>query len=481
MKDFTAFLALPASLLNIVATTTVHAQELPWPYNLPRTVKYFPEHETHITRDAEVQAKLAWQAPVSVKKMSVDEGEKFFLHYWDFGEQSLDLESNTEGRTEEYSNFSMANLLLPAIAPHAEGEEPSRRLFGRSIFQRAFQCPSGTISCSSIGQDDLCCEAGDTCVSLSSGVGCCPQDETCGDAISDCTNGYTSCPNSPNGGCCVPGASCEGSGCVFYGTSTVTTTLSTATSTNGASFTTETSSGRTTTVVYPTSIVSVSTETVTMTPSGYTTTATVTLSGACKPGYFSCAASLGGGCCASGQGCATDDQCPDPTSTSAPTSTSTATAAPPILPTSVNSGTSISAATVVTSSVAGCPTGFYMCSARYIGGCCQVGRNCDTTSCPPSATATIISSGLTVVVSGTAASTVGAQGGSCANGWALCAASAAGGCCPSGYLCGTSSCTATHSGERNTAKMAPSSANVLRWAWSFLALALVAGVGMVWL
>lgn len=121
-----------------------------------------------------------------------------------------------------------------------------------------------------------------------------------------------------------------------------------------------------------------------------------------------------------------------------------------------------------------------MCSAYYIPGCCQVGRDCDTTNCPSSTTETVVSDGATIVVPGgaggarpTDASTedvsaqeatqtsesppsAAAQGqGSCATGWFTCGQDQGGGCCPSGYECGAN-CQAT-AGGGNVAKAEPES------------------------
>ena len=415
--------------------------------------------------------------------MPVDEGEKFFLGYWDFGDDASPWSSASKSLEdgflhapedlEPYANNSMTPYLRPAIAQHSKRDRIPFRILGRSIFQRDFQCPTGTHDCSSIGQDNLCCDTGETCVSTSDGLGCCPAGASCGNHVSDCdtADGYTSCPNSPNGGCCIPGAVCKGVGCIFQGTQTVTRTAATATETSGVSYTTETSSGRTVTVEVPTT--EVSTTTVTLSPNGYTTTQTLIISGtatSCRNGYFSCPQSDGGGCCPNGQACGSDGSCPDLT-----TSTS-ATANQPVLPTSVSPDT-ISSSTSTTTTEGNCPTGFYQCSARYLGGCCRVGRNCETTSCPPEDSTTLVSSGVTVVVTGNG--NAEATGGTCANGWFLCGATGGGGCCPSGYQCGQVSCTAPNQGQQNTLKMAPSSANVVGWAWSFLVLGLVAGAGMV--
>lgn len=228
----------------------------------------------------------------------------------------------------------------------------------------------------------------------------------------------------------------------------------------------------------------------------------------CTTGYQSCPGSLGGGCCP------TDRACGSPTCP--PLSSSSSEVAPAIRPTSVSSDQSTitstpvlstsSASSTSTAAVSGCPTGFYMCSAYYLGGCCRVDRNCDTYSCPSSeSTSVITSNGLTIVAPAGASSaseyTSGAAGvitytstttpgatataaandqDGCASGWSLCAASVGGGCCPSGFVCGPS-CTATISGESNVGKEAPSS-DATRPAiagWSFLALGSIAGVAMV--
>ena len=131
-----------------------------------------------------------------------------------------------------------------------------------------------------------------------------------------------------------------------------------------------------------------------------------------------------------------------------------------------------------------------MCSAYYLGGCCRVGRNCDSTSCPAGdSTAVVSTSGLVIIAGGTGASvvtytsttTTGAgtatasatatgTTGSCASGWFGCAESDGGGCCPGGYVCGAS-CTATVSGQGDVGKEAPS--------WGPRGVAVQGGVGLL--
>jgi progranulin len=413
MRDFTSLLALPACLLTLLTPLVVHAEDL-----LPRTAEYPPEHQALVRREWEAAEKLTWQAPIGVKKMSGDEDEKFFLHYWDFGNHAAETQLDIgQSHSFPHGNASVLSCPLPGIVPHSEHYGRNISLFGRSLFSRDFKCPGNTYSCSSAIDADICCHPNQTCVSTDEGPGCCPNGESCGDSVGDCTDGYSNC----NGGCCVPGAVCKASGCILYGTQTTVTTLHTVTRTSGDSSTTLTGSGRTVTVIQPT--VRVSTKTVT---SGHTTTKTVTLG-------------------------STKDTKASPN--------------PPVLKTSVSASSQ--------SSNSKCLPGYYMCSAHLLGGCCKVGRDCDTTHCPPTGSTIYIGGGVTVVQSGP----TGVHK-TCNNGLFSCPASVKGGCCPNGYQCGVESC-AGRNGNADTAKVAPSDANVVRWAGTFLALAVTAGLGMI--
>ncbi|KAF2159773.1 hypothetical protein M409DRAFT_70820 [Zasmidium cellare ATCC 36951] len=501
MKELSRLFALPASLVALTLSQCAEGQELQWPHNLPRTAKYYPEHEAHVKRGLEAQERLQWDKPAAVKKMGQDPGEKFYLDYWQFAPES----ETSDGMRRpivyddlaEYTYSSSTCLLLSPLAPHTNHERIGFSLFGRGLFTRDFECPANTVSCSNINSD-LCCNNGETCVNTSNGVGCCPSGATCGNNVAGCdtAGGYTSCPDSDTGGCCVPGARCLDTGCVFYGTQTVTTTLPTATATTGTvnptTMSSETSDRGTTVIVtsgYTTTVtISGDDNTVTTTVVSPTTiviapvpsSGSSSTSSTCTSGFFSCASEDGGGCCRNGQSCQSDG-CKDVTTTT------TATASAPFRPTSgaTTSDTSISAAdtTITTSTTptntAGCPTGFYMCSAVYLGGCCRVDRNCDTTSCPTSDSTEVITSGLTIAVTATT--------DSCANGWSSCAASDGGGCCPTGFACGSVCVTSSGDQTQTLAKESPSSTTTSRaavigtgrWLWTFVGLGLTAGVGMI--
>ena len=115
--------------------------------------------------------------------------------------------------------------LQPPFSLHSErqmGSLPLSRKMPRailSLFERAFQCPTGTSSCDSISRPDSCCPSGEVCQLINDSgdgdVGCCRQGQSCSDEVAGCTQGYTSCPGSQGGGCCIPGYVCIGVGCEF--------------------------------------------------------------------------------------------------------------------------------------------------------------------------------------------------------------------------------------------------------------------------
>lgn len=422
MRDLATLLLLPATLSTIVCESIVRAHETSWPQVQPGTLGLSLEQEAFVQREREALEKLIRQAPIGVKKMSGDEGEKFFLQYWEFGEMAT---QNGFQQHEELGNASISFPLLPGIVPHSADKGLGIALLGRSLFARDFKCPKNTHSCSNSINANICCHADQTCVSTSDGPGCCPDGETCGGSVGNCPAGQTSC----NNGCCIAGAVCKGAGCVIYGTQTVTTTLKTVTKTSGAKSTTVTGNGKTVTVFQPT--LRVSTETITLNPSGQTKTKTVTVS-----------------------------------SKQHKTTTTKVSPSAPVLPTSV------SARTRTTNS--NCIPGYYMCSAHFLGGCCKVGRDCDTTHCPPTGTTITAGNGVTVIES-EATRTLGV----CTSGLYSCPASVQGGCCPNGYRCGLESCSAGKNGLGNIAKIAPNGGTMLHWAGGFMILALTAGIGMI--
>ena len=195
----------------------------------------------------------------------------------------------------------------------------------------------------------------------------------------------------------------------------------------------------------------------------------------CSSGWFSCPASLGGGCCQNGRTCATGASClgNEPTSTQAPLA--------PVRPTSASASVNVASTADV------CPAGYYACSAYYPSGCCRIGRDCQTDATCVQPTQTIVSSHGVVIIGPSGASfatTAAPQRGSCPSSWYSCAASRGGNCCPNGYECGEQ-CTATASGQSGVAqKVAPSSASLSLSGYSLFGILIAAcmpGIAMVML
>ncbi|KAF8863626.1 hypothetical protein BDZ45DRAFT_798207 [Acephala macrosclerotiorum] len=462
MRLDSSILALPASILALIAlhtTSALSAEEdqspKQWPYNLPPHVKYWPEDPPNRRRDLEaVEEHLRMgRSPVGVMKMSTDEGEKFYMEYWQFeGEigqtgilraPSSSLRRRDQGEEARLlANASAELLFRPPFMLHTEDSnawsyedlKARRALEARNaaealamLEKRGFTCPTGTADCSSIGYPNSCCATSETCFAITDTglgpVGCCPTGTTCGGTITTCNAPNTACADNLGGGCCIPNYVCAGVGCVIN-SSMVVTTIITQTVTITASSSTQTS----TIVITTTS----------------TSSSSLSTSSTCTSSYQSCPASLGGGCCptdrvcVSGASCAPISTTTTSTISTSTTGTSTATGVPPVRPTSDSSTSTFSDSSATGAS---CPTGFYACEAYYAGGCCRTGRNCQTTSCPPISSTTIISGSVTVVVPVGSAATVTSPTGTCATGWSTCAPSDGGNCCPSGWSCGTASCS----------------------------------------
>ncbi|KAH7351150.1 hypothetical protein BKA65DRAFT_536175 [Rhexocercosporidium sp. MPI-PUGE-AT-0058] len=474
MRLSTSILSLPTSILLLIASHTIAhsppADQTPspsteqWPYNLPPHVKFWPEDPPSRRRDLEAieeHIRLG-RKPVGVMKMSDDEGEKFYMEYWQFEgdlEQKGLFEAQTsstalrrrDGLDDEESRSGNGTLVVqfrPPFLLHTESAFPAGDLKARGILdaagalaaleKRDFTCPTGTSDCSAIGFPGSCCTANEVCFKITDTglgqVGCCPAGASCGGTITTCDAPNTACSAALGGGCCIPNFGCVEGGCALNPAVVVTTVI---------------------------------TRTFTVTASSTTRTTT-----ACPLNVQSCPASLGGGCCPTDRVCALSSCAPSSSSTTASstsvstslTTTTSATGVAPVRPTSGTTSTTTS--TTSDPGPTTCPTGFYACEAYYEGGCCRTGRDCKKTSCPPTSSTTIISSGVTVVVPVGSAAVVATPTGACASGWQTCAATVGGNCCPSGWGCGTASCSSI--GPTNTAvlqKASPGMAGRVNRHW----------------
>lgn len=180
-----------------------------------------------LQRNAAITSQLAAGPALGVKKMSEDEGEKFFLDYWGFGD---DVSSGniSERHLSDEDGFPPARFVAqsypfgPSYSLGTDGESQSlpreNNNSAVNLFEkRDFKCPTGTTACLSIGRSDRCCGSGETCQIVADtghgNVGCCPSWKTCSGMIGSCQSGYTACSQALGGGCCIPGYDCVEGGC----------------------------------------------------------------------------------------------------------------------------------------------------------------------------------------------------------------------------------------------------------------------------
>ena len=244
MRTRTSLSLVPLSLLLLITAWPAQdeAKDLPstWPREL--SIKTNPPSPvSHIEKRRSDPQKIArGQKPVGVRKMSGDESEMFFMEYWQIDAKLSDpdnlsfrdrngqvIRSHDSDIVESallgLQNASIPHILEAPFALHTERRIRSNPLLRRLpqalslLGERAFQCPSGTSNCSSINRPDSCCPSGETCQLITDSgqgdVGCCGQEQSCSQQVAGCQQGYSSCPGTQGGGCCIPGYICVGVGC----------------------------------------------------------------------------------------------------------------------------------------------------------------------------------------------------------------------------------------------------------------------------
>ncbi|KAL2872135.1 putative GPI anchored protein [Aspergillus lucknowensis] len=322
-------------------------------------------------RNAAIQALLSQQSVQGVQKMSDDEGEKFFMDYWHFGEDSFVANSTVSPDNSQNTQFDRNTVLprsYPLSRPFSLGVERFSGIRLSPLIRRDFQCPAGTHACTSIDRSDSCCGTDETCVVVedtgSGDVGCCPAGRDCSGTIGSCWEGYTSCPSSLGGGCCIPGYDCVSGGCARVVTITITTHSTTLTTTSIETIPT------TTTTTTTTSSSTTSSSTTDLAPpdrptSLSTTTTTSRTESVCPTGFYACSAVYHGGCCRTGRDCDTTS-CPAIPSTTIVSDDRTIVV--PEATTTSRSGEG--------SGPRGCASGWFKCADTVGGGCCPSGYAC---------------------------------------------------------------------------------------------------------
>ena len=261
MRGLVGFLAVPVSVTvvfpHLLRLAEASAPPQQWPHNLPPHVKYWPEDRPNQIRDLEgiYRQQFMPLAPKAVKKMSTDEGEKFYLHYWEYDsvdtvmsmsapEESCDSEQRDvesgqkiRPRVAEHDREYNASMPMPFSLPlrrHTQDTSPNPHfkkdlsyyssLFLRppraglaELVKRGFQCPTGSSDCGSIGRPNTCCNQGETCSIIPDtglgDVGCCPPLQACSGSLNNCDLGFTKCSDNLGGGCCIPMYVCIDVGC----------------------------------------------------------------------------------------------------------------------------------------------------------------------------------------------------------------------------------------------------------------------------
>jgi len=128
MRFKAKILGLPASILVLLVSHCSAAQSGPddqspaqWAWNLPAQVRHWletPPRRRNLEATEEYSQK--GRSPVGVMKMSSDDGEKFYMEYWQFEGPTLQsnrLEVPLEERHEK--DASLANVSAPFRAPYA--------------------------------------------------------------------------------------------------------------------------------------------------------------------------------------------------------------------------------------------------------------------------------------------------------------------------------------------------------------------------
>lgn len=201
-------------LLCTIASWPVQATSIPsWASLISSSTHKSSSPTPLVGDDVELIENLTQGGVRGVRKMSGDESEMFFAHYWDFGRGFNNV--------RDLSHSSMAFSFQAPFALHNEHQMGNHTTFdrlSRALLPRqsGYRCPTTSRDCGSIGRPNSCCSIGLVCQLIQDtgegDVGCCVEGETC-DGVVQCGSGSTSCPGNNSGGCCLPGFSCSGIGC----------------------------------------------------------------------------------------------------------------------------------------------------------------------------------------------------------------------------------------------------------------------------
>ena len=169
-----SILGLPASIILLINSHTTSAD----PINGGRSPALRldevrddggVEHDVLRRRAVEEHLRMG-RSPVGVRKMPADEGQKFYMEYWQFDEDSTQSTlQSIRPRDDEARLLSNGSIAIPFRAPFA-----LHTIYGSGVAARAaevlailekreFICPTGYAACSGIKHPNSCCATDENC------------------------------------------------------------------------------------------------------------------------------------------------------------------------------------------------------------------------------------------------------------------------------------------------------------------------------
>ena len=233
LSAFSLFLLVPASAPTLTEKTNLDSFRSD--NSTPQPEVKSISHLEVSRRNEAIPLELLGGSIQGVRKMSTDEGEKFFYDDWRFVDDSQGRSPRSDLTVVDHDMMSVDEdadqrtpwIFLtrshffepasPASLPH--GLEQSSVRHRSPLEARDFKCPTDTQACTNIHRSDRCCGLESTCELVKDtglgDVGCCANEKTCSGQVGSCQRGYTACSQALGGGCCIPGYACVAGGCEF--------------------------------------------------------------------------------------------------------------------------------------------------------------------------------------------------------------------------------------------------------------------------
>ncbi|RVD81288.1 uncharacterized protein DFL_009157 [Arthrobotrys flagrans] len=222
-----ALLFLMAGLNIFVDATNTDRPK--YTLRLPATAKYYPKDIEDLVRQYErydpQDAVRRLNKPVMklLAHVNADEGEKYYDFDSFISYSGIDP-ADHEGRLQPGGLYLPVNLHVSHYGDRNNDKDwtvwskypPTLR---KRQVQTEPTCPPGNSPCTNIQKPGYCCPGGTSCVNIQDtgfgSVGCCPNNQPCGDSLDSCAPGYSKCPSGSGGGCCLPGYICSPQGCLI--------------------------------------------------------------------------------------------------------------------------------------------------------------------------------------------------------------------------------------------------------------------------